>query len=272
MTGNQNYLRQYTALAVGRVRGRMAFFTQPAALPLVLLLLAMATVFMFGNDRGHFYRSGLHDWNSSQSLAFAENLSFQRGLLVFRYQSLDKDGNHRYELYNRFPKGGYALIKLAILPFGDNFGAEIYAARVLMLLLFTAAAMLAYLALARLVGSGWIALTATLLAFSSYYILYYSDKISNEVTIDLFAVMLAFHGMVVFAQEGRFRQLLVKSCLALLLGWHVYAFLLPFIVLGLASELFKARAGIITPPPPPPPRVWLVKSSAAGRRCCPVVM
>ena len=248
MTGNGGNLRQYAALMGERMRGRLAFFTQPAALPLILLLLAMATVFMFGNDRGQFYRIGHHDWNSSQSLAFAENLSFQHGLLVFHYQSLDKDGNHYYHLYNRFPKGGYALIKLAILPFGDNFGAAIYAARVLMLLLFTAAATLAYLSLARLVGSGWIALTATLLAFSSYYVLYYSDKISNEVTIDLFAVMLAFHGMVVFAQDGRFRQLLVKSCLALLLGWHVYAFLLPFIILGLASELFKARAGIIPPP------------------------
>ncbi len=244
MTGSENYLRQYAAPAVGWLRGRLAFFTQPAALPLILLLLAMSTVFMFGNDRGHFYRDGNHDWNSSQSLAFAENLSFQRGLLVFHYQSLDDDGNLIYtELYNRFPKGGYALIKLAILPFGDNLGAKIYAARVLMLLLFAAAASLAYLALARLVGNRWVALTATALAFSSYYILYYSDKISNEVTIDLFAVMLAFHGMVVFAQEGRFRQLLVKACLALLLGWHVYAFLLPFIIFGLAGELYKARAG-----------------------------
>ncbi len=249
MTGSENYLRQYAASAVGRVRGRLAFFTQPRALPLVLLLLALATVFLFGNDRGSFYRSGNHDWNSSQSLTLAENFSPRHYFLGFKYLGLDADGNRTYRLeYNRFPKGGYALIKLAILPFGDNFGAAIYAARVLMLLLLAAAATLAYLSLARLVGSGWIALTVTLLAFSSYYILYYADSISNEGTIDLFAVMLAFHGMVVFAQEGRFRQLLVKSCLALLLGWHVYAFLLPFIVLGLAGELFKARAGIITPP------------------------
>ena len=225
-----------------RLNDRLRFFTRPAALPLVLLLLAMATLFLLGNDRGHFYRDGHHDWNSSQSLAFAENLSFQHGLLVFHYQSLDQDGNRYYhDLYNRFPKGGYALIKLAILPFGDNLAAKIYAARVLMLLLFAAAAALAYLSLARLTGNGWVALAATALAFSSYYILYYSDKISNEVTIDLFAVMLAFHGMVVFAQEGRFRQLLVKTVLALLLGWHVYAFLLPFIVFGLASQLIQSR-------------------------------
>ena len=245
MMDNRNYLREYAAPVVGLVRERLAFFTQPAALPLILLLLAMATVFLLGNDRGSFYRIGHHDWDSSKNLTLAENFSPQHYFLGFMYLGFDKDGNRTYRLeYNRFPKGGYALIKLATLPFGDNFGAKIYAARALMLLLLASAATLAYLSLVRLVGSGWIALTATLLAFSSYYILYYADSISNEGTTDLFAVLLAFHGMVIFAQEGRFRQLLVKSCLALLLGWHVYAFLLPFIILGLAGELFKERTGV----------------------------
>ncbi len=224
---------------------------RPAALPLVLLLLALSTLFLFGGDREYFYRDGKHyDWNSSQTLTFAENLSFRHNLLVFHYQSRDADGNLQYpSLYNRFPLGGYVLVKLAILPFGDtDFRAKIYAGRLLMLLLFSAAAVLAYLSLARIAGSRWDALTATLLAFSSYYLLYYADKISNEVTIDLFAVMLAFHGMTVFVQEGRFRQLVIKSCIALLLGWHVYAFLLPFIAFGLAAELLKARR--FYPPPP----------------------
>ena len=223
---------------------------RPAALPLVLLLLALSTLFLFGGDREYFYRGGWHDWNSSQTLAFAENLSLRHNLLIFLYQSRDAAGNRiGDQLYNRFPPGGFALIKLAIRPFGDtDFRAQIYAARLLMLLLFSAAAILAYQALARLAGSRWDALTATLLAFSSYYVLYYADKISNEVTIDLFAVMLVFHGMAIFVQEGRFRQLLVKSCVALLLGWHVYAFLLPFIIFGMAAELLQARQPVSTPP------------------------
>ncbi len=225
-------------LSIGRKRR-----PGPAALPLALLLLALATLFLFGGDREYFYRSVNHDWNSSQTLVFAENLSFRHNLLIFHYQYRDADGNSHYQdLYNRFPIGGYALVKLAILPFGDTaFKAKIYAGRMLMLLLFSAAAALAYLSLARISGSRWDALTATLLAFSSYYVLYYADKISNEVTIDLFAVMLVFHGMVVFVQESRFRQLVIKSCLALLLGWHVYAFLLPFIVFCLMADVFKAR-------------------------------
>ena len=223
---------------------------RPAALPLALLLLALSTLFLFGGDREYFYRGGFHDWSSSHTLSFAENLSFQRNLLIYHYQSRDADGNLQPRgLYNRFPPGGYALVKLAVLPFGDtDFRAQIYAGRMLLLLLFSGGAVLAYYSLARITGSRWDALTATLLAFSSYYVLYYADMISSEVTLDLFAVMLAFHGMVVFVQEGRFRQLLVKSCVALLLGWHVYAFLLPFIVFGIVAELLKARQSDSTPP------------------------
>ena len=218
----------------------------PAALPLVLLLLALATLFLFSGDREYFYRERplqWHDWNSSKTLAIAKNLSLRHNWLMFFYQSRDAAGNLSYPApYNRFPAGGFALIKLATLPFGDtDFRAQIYAGRMLMLLLFSAAAVLAYHSLARIAGSRWDALTATLLAFSSYFLLYYADQIFNEITIDLFAVMLAFHGMAIFVQEGRFRQLLVKSCLALLLGWHIYAFLLPFIVFGLAAELLKGR-------------------------------
>ena len=234
--------RQWQRLAGRNARRR------PAALPLALLLLALSTLFLFGGDREYFYRGGFHDWVSSQRITFAANLSFQRNLLIYQHETRDAAGNRApRSLYNRFPVGGYALVKLAILPFGDaDFRAQIYAARILMLLLFSAAAVLAYHALARLAGSRWEALTATLLAFSAYYLLYYADKISNETTIDIFAVMLAFHGMVIFVQEGRFRQLLVKSGLALLLGWHVYAFLLPFIAFGLAAELLKARQPVYT--------------------------
>ena len=239
----------------GGWRRRLGWQGRRAGLPLALLLLALGTLFLFGGDREYFYRDGLHDWNSSQTLAFAENLSFRHHLLIFHHQYRDAAGNIHYpSLYNRFPLGGYALVKLAMLPFGEeSFQAKIYAARMLMLLLFSATTVLAYLSLARIAGSRWDALTATLLAFSSFYLLYYADKISNEVTIDLFAVMLVFHGMVIFIQDGRFRQLLVKSCIALLLGWHVYAFLLPFIVFGVAAELLKARR--FCPPPPPPPDI-----------------
>ena len=181
---------------------------------------------------------------SAKNLAIAENLSPKHHFLMFTHQVLNSNGNPAYKPYNRFPIGSFALIKLAILPFGDDLSAKIYIARTLMLLCFASAAVLAYLSLRRLAANPWIALAATLLAFSSAYCLYYSDMISNEAVIDLFAVILVFHGMVIFEQEGQFRQLLLKTSAALLLGWHTYALLLPFIAFGLMRELHKAQSGV----------------------------
>ena len=217
------------------------------ALPLLLLLSALSTVFLFGHDRGFFYRSAPHNAISAQQLVVAENLSPEHNFLMFYHQTLDKDGTPAYFPYSRFPLGGYALIKLAILPFGDGLVAKIYAARVVLLLFFAGSAALAYLSLCRLTANRWIALTATLLAFSSDYLLYYNDMIATENGLSLFGVLLTFHGMVLFAQEGRFRQLLVKACAALLVGWHVYALLLPFILLGLLCELNRTRRLSVPP-------------------------
>ncbi len=215
------------------------------AFPLLLLLLALSTVFLFGNDRSNFRRDVPGNGMTAHNMAVAANLSPAHNFLGFYWQTLNADGAPTYVAYNRFPIGGYLLIKLAMLPFGDDLSAQLYAARLLMLLFFAATAVLAYLSLARLTAHRWIALTATLLTFSSSYCLSYNDMVATDACPDLFGVFFVFHGMVLFVQEGRFRQLLVKTCLALLLGWHVYALLLPFVVLGLTGALVKAvREGV----------------------------
>ena len=221
------------------IPNRQREWRRSASLPLALLLLALSTLFLFGDDRGLFYRPGHHDWNSAKYLALAENLSPEHNFALFHSLKPDHDGNPETNyFYHRFPIGGFALIQLAILPFGDDLSAKILVGRTLMLAFFSAAAVLAYLALSRIAGSRWIACAATGLAFSSYVCLYYSDMICTETAVDLFAVMLVFHALTIFVQEGRFRQLLAKTCIALLLGWHVYALLLPFIAFSRKFPLF----------------------------------
>ena len=223
------------------------FLQSQAWLPPALLLLALSSVFIFGGgQRGYFNRGGPHDQISAKNMGIVEHMSIEHPFLMFRGQTLGADDEPAYRPYNRFPIGSYTLIKLATLPFEDNLLAKIYAARMLMLLFFAAAAALAYLSLCRLASSRWIALTATLTAFSATACLYYSDAITGEATVDLFAVMLVFHGMAIFEQEGRFPQLPLKACIALLLGWHVYALLLPFIAFGLMREFIKTRSAAST--------------------------
>ena len=141
------------------------------ALPLGLLLLALASVFAFGGDRSQFYRPWVHDDISVQTLTLAANLSAEHRFLGFLRRPLDEAGEPEYYPYNRFPIGSHGVVGLAILPFGDDFPRAILAARLLMLAFFAAAAVLACLALARLLGDRWIAAAAALLAFSSYYAL-----------------------------------------------------------------------------------------------------
>ena len=208
-------------------------FVRPLA-PWLILLAAMTAVFVFGHDRSHFYRPGHHDWLSSLGLTKAANFSPDHAFLMFERRTLDPEMDFGYILKNGFPPGAFALTALAIAPF-DGLSSQILAARMLMLLFFAAAAVVAWLSLRRLFDS-WAALAAVLLSCSSWYALYYNDVIFNDVP-SLFGVLLAFHGMVVFVQEGRFRQLVVKSCAALLLGWQVYALLLPFIAFGAVDAL-----------------------------------
>lgn len=222
----------------------------------VLLVAALAAVFLLTSyDRGQFYRGTEHDALSGNHLAIAANLSAEHGFAQFLRRHFDADGELTYEPYHRFPLPGYLLIKLVGLPFGDDLSARLYAARILVLTFFAAAMVLAYLSLRLLTGT---ALAATLLAFSSYPLLYYSDIVTPEAAMGLFSVLLAFHGVAVYLDGGRvpggdgravhasggtapgnrFGQMCAKTCLAFLLDWHVYGLLLPLLLVALPHAMY----------------------------------
>ncbi len=257
----------------GSDRGMPPWHTHAArlrrALPLAALGLCLSCVFWLGRQPSTLHPSHIHAWNTAKVMALAENLEFARGL-QFTQRNRDADGSIRYDMYNRFPIGGPALVKLAIWPFEGDMSAQLAAARALMLAFFCGSALLAYSALFRLVGSRPIALAATLLAFASYYMLAYNDIVTNEVGMDVFALLLVFHAMVMFRgratrrgepagdalalrksavtglSKRRFGWLLATICVALLLGWHVFALLAAFVMVGLAGE---ARAAWQRPAP-----------------------
>lgn len=219
-------------------------------LPLALLITGLSTVFIFVSNRGLFYRNTwnlndrFHDfqWISSHHLAIATNFSISHHFLGFEGQSLDAEGNMTYlNAYNRFPPVGYVLIKLVTLLAGDDLSNRIYAAQMLILVFFVGSAVLIYYSLCRLGLNRWVASTAILMVFSSTPFLSYNDMILTELWPDLFGVVLAFHGMIVFVQEGRFRQLVLKACIAVLLGWHVLALLVTFLLLCLVKKMIQVR-------------------------------
>ena len=214
--------------------------------PLALALFMFAALLALGGDRGYLYGgAGIHNFSTTRWLAISENLSPEHSFRIFDRVWRDEGGGFAYSHYGRFPIGGFALVKLAILPFGDDLATKLLAARALMLLMFCGAALFAFLAASRITDSRRVALAATLLAFSGFYAVYLADSVLSEGVMDLFGAALVFHGMAVFVQEGRFRQLAVKTCAALLLGWHVYALILPFAVLGFGgAAIAVARSAL----------------------------
>ena len=222
-----------------------AYRPPPTWSPFAALLLALSSVFLFGGADRHFHRVFAHDSNSAKNMALATNNALGRSLVI--YAARRPDGRLRLAHYNRFPAGGFWLITLAILPFEGDLAMQIAAARTLMLALFCAAAAFAYAALARLLRDRAAALAATSLAFSSYYMLDYNDIVSNEVSMELCAVMLVFHGLVSFQEQNRLGggrrgiwALNAKVCVALAIGWHAYAVVGPFIAFAVGGAIARA--------------------------------
>ena len=217
---------------------------KPERRPILVLLLALCAVFASAlAGRFDLWRSD-HGGITVDHLVVAANRSPEHGFLGYDFRFVNSAREEVHQTYNRFPIGASLLIKAATLPFAGDLAARRHAARVLMLAFFAAAMMLAYLAMRRLAEEPSVALTATLLAYSSFHALHYADMVASEGTMDLFAVMLTFHGLVVFAQGGPFPQLLAKACLAVLIGWHVFALLLPFVVLGMAAQWLRGDGGM----------------------------
>ena len=215
-----------------------------------MLLAGLSLLLPALHGTGPLHREALFlDHITFNHLAVAKNLSSEHGWVSFYRRGLNADGELVYRIYNRFPPLGYGLIKLAILAQPGELAAQVQAARMLMLVLYAAAAVLAYFALVEVIGRRWFALGATLIAFGSYTALRACDMVATEGAVDLFGTMLAFHGVARYHRRPapgvlppadavpRLGQLLAKSCAALLLGWHVYGLLAPFVVLGLAAAL-----------------------------------
>ena len=184
-------------------------------LPLILLLVGLSTVFLFGRITGTLNENY---FLSHQHMAAAINLSPSHHFLGFLNQVYDVSGSIDYAAYNKYLPGSYMLMKLITLVVGDGLSIRVAAVQMLMVAFFAGIAVLAYWSLCRLISNRWIASTAVLLGFASSTMLTYSTATIPEIMPDLFGCALTFHGMVIFVQEGRFRQLVVKACLAFIDG------------------------------------------------------
>lgn len=212
-----------------------------------MLAATLGIVLWDSSAMSQFHRGPTHDFQTSKVLAIAANLSAGHGYRLFIRSYPGPDGGHQYELYGRYPVTAYALISIAINLAGDDLRGAVLAARVLMLTLLFAAALLLFHALASLRGNRLIAGGATLLAFSSQYMCYWGDAVGIEMSLAVFGIALGFHGIAVFTQTQRLCQLLAKIGVALLGCWPVMGLVLAFVALGVGADVARVLRRPRTP-------------------------
>ena len=244
---------------------RRAPTRRAAAAPLLALLLGFAALFAVFAAEGRLDRPLANDGASAKTLARAVGRSSDDspvslrsdthgpppGLGLFRGYRPAADAEGRVT-YGGAPGGSFAfdsLLAVGLRHFGDDPGAGVTAARASMLALFCAAALLAYLSFVRVLAlsspqprdsSRWMALGAVFLAFGGGAAAG-ADAVTVEGAPQAFGTFLLFHGITVFLDEARFRQLLAKSGAALLLGLPAWTLLAPFVALGLLGERRRRR-------------------------------
>jgi hypothetical protein len=204
----------------------------------ILLFVALGLLLLIVNNNFSF-QQGHHGFLSSHGITLANNLSFKEHFLMFDFISINENNTTVYSAYNRFPLTSFLATKIAMLFAMGNLKFEILFARYLMLGFFMGSMIFAYLSLKIVFQNKAVALTTVLLSFSSFYMLYYSDMIFNDIPT-LFGMFLTLHGIVVYQTDHtRYKQLIIKSLIGILLGWQVYTLLLLYIIYLFISFFVK---------------------------------
>ena len=252
--------------AFGRERVREWFRRQwrrrADLLPATALVVALAAVFVLSGESGRFARPLAGDSATALTLARAENRGPETAFVGFTRRTPDDSGAVAYELDDRGPFGGDLLLGAVVGRSGFDLSTGLRDARVLMTLFFLGAALFAWLALRRLFGNRWIALPATLLAFSPFAAGRF-DTVATAAAPAAFSVCLVFHGLVVFHRDGALRPLLLRCGVALSLSFQAYPLLAGFLLFVLVPERWRQRLRLGGAPPsadPEPPGL------PAGRR------
>jgi hypothetical protein len=218
---------------------------------LAFLILLGAVLFVFQNKTNGF-NNGHHGNLSSHGMALARNLSaVKHPLFMFTRRSLLADGQIAYAGYNRFPVFPFLLIRLGTQAFEPHLAEQIYVARLIMDLFFLMAMLVGFMLARELLQSDQQALIATLLTFSSYYLLYYSDMIFNDIPA-LLGFVLALLLVVKNRNERKYTFLLVLTALFVVsMGWQPIAVFVSWLLVDLVhvirQKLFKLTSFLARP-------------------------
>jgi len=207
----------------------------------LLFFIASVSIFLLQNHKNGF-ETGHHGFTSSLAATLSKSLMVEdKHLVMLINKQLLDNGEVYYNPYNRFPVFEYLITGAVIQIFEPDLAMQIYLAKQVMNLFLLASLILCFKIIREILSDKFIALFASLSIFSSYYILYYNDMISNMST-PLFGFILALF-LVVKSQRHNLRKsvLILLSMLSISAGWQSYAVFIAWFIVDTLNNIREKR-------------------------------
>lgn len=210
-------------------------------LPEIFIILAGIFIFLSEKPDGGAIEGSISDGTSAHGLVLSKNI-INSDHPLFMYSTKEfKNGKIEYEGYNRFPFFSFLLTGLLISPFEENINLQIYFARQLMNLFFFISMFFAFKVVNELTKNKYLAVTVSLLAFSSYYLLSYHNMIFNDIP-SLLGCMVLFYGILKAQREKlTISKIIFYSIFPICLGWQPYAVLITWLLIETIEVIFKEK-------------------------------
>lgn len=182
---------------------------------------------------------GHHGWVSSHTLAIIAHATPENGFVGYALATLDQDGKPGYEYFDRYPVYFSAGMH-ALLSWKPRLTTQIFLAKQAMNGIFLLTVGAAYFLLRRFSLSTMPALAATILAFSSPYLIFYKDMVHYDQPA-LLGMLLLMLAIAEFKRGRRRYVVYLAAVLAVSLGRGYASLAVLFVWLGVDTLEVLAR-------------------------------
>jgi hypothetical protein len=200
------------------------------------VLVMMAAVLIFQHNVPGFLQDA-----SSHGMAIARNLSAENGFLMHSGAYVDVSGKLAFGSYNRFPIFPFLILRLSMLPAGNDLKWQFYFARQAMNIFFALAMYYTYLIIYMFTGNQWRSTFACAMVFSAYCFNLYNDMAFNDIPA-LFGYVFLIYAICMNGRSPLRPFTAYASILALCMGWQAYAVMVSWLVFDTILFLDEFRS------------------------------
>lgn len=166
------------------------------------------------------FESGHYGWVSSHCLAIAAKATSENNWVGYALKEYTASGEHQYKYFDRYPVFFSVFLHQVLDFFPQDLGKQVYAARVVMNVIFILTILFFFLSLNLLLQDVSLSLAAVLLAFSGGLFMFYKDMIHYDQPALLgISIMLYFITRFELKKPHRWLYFVAPVCVCLGRGY-----------------------------------------------------